>query len=295
MIGNDCAVVNVRKVEDSRMLMGWCMADDSKSQRVGATKVTVLACLAGVAGLLVGCADPEYDTSTPERTVDAVRQMVEDGRADLIPTLLYIEPRELTFHDGVTEASAIDNVMEKLGDMLGRLQRVSTKLAERYPDQVAGEAEFARTSLFGGQFERFFSEFLADPFGFLDAQRTRIDVIDLGDGTAAVLFDGEPAFGGLGLQMRELSGGWRFELPIDMAPISTFRPDTREEWAVLAYMMLAFENSLKDFERKLDRGEFRDLGHAAGHAGRLLGESAIVQGAIYAYMKQSVRSDRAGR
>jgi len=37
---------------------------------------------------------------------------------------------------------------------------------------------------------------LADPFAFLDVQEERVEILDLGDGTAAVLWDDEPALGG---------------------------------------------------------------------------------------------------
>ena len=52
-------------------------------------------------------------------------------------------------------------------------------------------------------------------------------------------------------------------------------------------MMLGIENSLSDFEREIDRGEFRSLSHASERAGRLLGESVIVQSIIYGMMKRN--------
>jgi len=52
-------------------------------------------------------------------------------------------------------------------------------------------------------------------------------------------------------------------------------------------MMLAVENSLADFEREIDEDGFRDLDHAGERAGRLLGESVVVQSIIYASMKRS--------
>ena len=65
-----------------------------------------------------------------------------------------------------------------------------------------------------------------------------------------------------------------------------FWPQTREEWAVLASMMLAVENSLIDFERELDSGKFKTLQQATERIGRLLGESVVVQSVIYFSMKK---------
>lgn len=247
------------------------------------------AALIAVSVLLTGCADPEYDTSTPERTLAAMQQMVKDGRTDLLKRVIHIEPRDITFADTVTEASAIEDVIDKTGDLLGRLYRVSRKLKERYPNDMVDEANFVTTGgigmLLGAGVEKTLSEFLKNPFAFIDDQRQRLTVIDMGDGTAALLWDGEPPFGGLGLQMVETRQGWKIDIPVDLPPINRFRPETREEWSVLANMMLAFERSLKHFEDKLDRGEFGSLADASGQAGRMLGESAVVQGLIYSMMK----------
>ncbi|MED5507274.1 MAG: hypothetical protein VX684_05485, partial [Planctomycetota bacterium] len=109
-------------------------------------------------------------------------------------------------------------------------------------------------------------------------------VEDMYDGTAAVLFDDEPVLGGL-LSMVETGDGWKVAVPVQYAQTSDFWPQTRYEWSVIASMMVAIENSLNDFEREVDRGRFRSLSHASERAGRLLGESVVVQSIIYAMMK----------
>ena len=65
-------------------------------------------------------------------------------------------------------------------------------------------------------------------------------------------------------------------------------PQTRWEWSVVASMLLAIENALEDFERMLARDQFKSLSQASAYAGRLLGESVIVQGVIYGMMKRDV-------
>jgi hypothetical protein len=241
---------------------------------------------------MAGCERPEYDQSSPEAAIDSMQKMVQDGRPERLVDLLHIEARDLSFDDGVTERSAIEDVKEKAADLLAQLYRVSLKLNARFPNEVVEQTAFAQSELgflYGASLEQGMSDFLRDPFGFVGEQRERITTIEMEDGDrsiAAILWDGEPALGELGLQMVEVDGEWKIEFPIDMPPISEFRPETREEWRVVANIMLAFENSLRDFENAIDSGQYHSLADASGAAGRMLGESAIIQGAIYAMMKR---------
>jgi hypothetical protein len=240
--------------------------------------------------LLSGCTDPEYDTSTPQAAMDSMQAMVEDGRPDLLPRLLYLEARDISFDDGVTEASAIEEVREKLSGMLAQLWRVTIKLRDKFPDEVNGEFEEVRIRFGGDGFGDWFGRILADPFGVLREQKERIVVEDMYDGTAAVLVDDEPVFGGL-VSMIETGDGWQVAIPVQYAQTSEYWPQTRYEWSVIASMLLAVENALSDFEREIDRGGFRSLAHASERAGRLLGESVVVQSVIYAMMKRDDDSD----
>lgn len=247
--------------------------------------------------VLPACSDPAYDTSTPQRTVEAARKMLEDGRPDLLPTLIHLKPRDIRYDDGVTEASAINDVQRKTGEMLGQLWRVARKLRDRYPDEVKKDLAVAQGAVGrlggGDRFGPMVRRLLTDPEGLIEDQSSRIEVEDLEDGTAAVSIDGEPAFGGA-LSMVETSDGWRFTIPVDLARGSGYWPDTRQEWAVIASMMLGIENSLKDFEGELDHDKFPTLRQASERAGRVVGESVVVQSVIYAYMKRKPAAPAAG-
>ncbi|MCA9286923.1 MAG: hypothetical protein KDA22_16995 [Phycisphaerales bacterium] len=238
-----------------------------------------------LAAIAAGCSKPAYDTSTPQQAIDAVQAMLADGRPELLPTMIHIEARDIVYDDGVTEASAIENVRDKTGDMLAQLWRVTQKLQARYPSEVQKELELAKSGARARGFGAAFARFLADPFSFLEEQRDRLVAEDLGDGTAALLVDGEPAFGGV-LTMVETGDGWRLSIPVEAARSSGYWPDTRHEWAVVASIMLSAENALADFERKLDRGDFRTLRQASEQAGLQLGGSVAVQSVIYASMKE---------
>ena len=241
-------------------------------------------------GFLPGCERPEYDTSTPQRALDAMQEMIEDGRPERLTDLIYLEPRDIEFEDGVTEASAIGEVRLKLSDMIAQLWRVAVKLQAQFPDDVGTEAEGVRIRFGGDGFGDWFGRILSDPFRVLRDQKDRIIVEDMYDGTAAVLFDGEPVLGGL-LAMVETPDGWQVALPVQYAQTSQYWPQTRYEWSVIASMMVAIENSLNDFEREVDEGEFRSLSQASERAGRLLGESVVVQSVIYAMMKDDDDED----
>ena len=255
-------------------------------------------CGAAVVGALAGCGKPEYDTSTPTKALDAMAAMVVDGRPEGLPNLLEIRARDVTFDDGVTEASAIQDVKDKAGQMLAQLWRVSAKIKARFPKELAEEGAKAvdtgveKAREFGFDFRGLAKQVLGDPLGFLVEQRTRVTAEDLGDGTAAILIDDEPAWGGV-VMMVETDDGWKVNVPVEALRANEYWPDTRHEWAVIASMMLGIENSLTDFESEFDDGKIRSLREAGERVGRLVGESVVVQSVIYAMMKRDDGKDAA--
>jgi len=245
----------------------------------------IILALFGAALTLAGCSKPAYDTSTPEKALEAVRQMLSDGRPELLPTMIDIPARSVTFDDGVTEASAIGEVKGKAGDMLARLWRVSRKIKQRFPAELAKEGDLGVTQLRGRDLQALARRIVGDPFAYIESQREKLVAEDLGDGTAALDWEGEPLFGGTVTMVRR-SDGWKFAVPVEVLRSSQYWPDTRHEWAVLASMMLAVENSLIDFEAEIDDGRIKSLREAGERVGRLVGESVVVQSVIYAMMKR---------
>jgi hypothetical protein len=243
---------------------------------------TLLSMLMLVA--LAACKRPAYDTSTPEAALDAAVAMVQQGQAKQLPALIEIEARDVTFEDGVTEASAIAEVKAKAGDMLARLLRVAQALRDRFPKDVDREVK-AATRKSARSTRDFTVAILADPAAWLAAQRPRITATDLGDGTAALSLDGDPLLAGV-LTMVQTPGGWRFRVPVELVRDNQYWPDTRHEWSVIASMMLAVEHALVDFQRDLDGGKIASLDAASSRVGRLVGESVVVQSIIYAAMKR---------
>lgn len=246
-------------------------------------------------GLLAGCggSDLDYDTSTPEAVLDSARLMVENGDADRLPELVQLDARDITYEDGVTEASAIAEVKGKLAELLGRMWRVGEALQARFPDETIDSLDEAVAMVEdagGGDWTDIVGQVLSDPFGWLDEQESKLEILDLGDGTAAILWDDEPALGGF-VAMIETDDGWRASVPIELVRDTDYWPNTRHEWSVVASMLLSIENALEDFERQVASDEFRSLSQASASAGRLVGESVVVQGIIYGMMKRDVDED----
>ena len=235
-------------------------------------------------GLVSGCGKPDYDTATPEAALDSAVAMVRDGHAELLPGLVDIPARPVTFDDGVTEASAIAEVKAKAGSMLARALRTADALRTRFPGEAAKELKNATKKTSKGARDQIAAA-LADPAGWLQAQRPRLKATDLGDGTAALTLDGQPVLAGV-LTLTSTDGGWRFRVPVEVLRESPYWPDTRPEWSVIASMMLAVEHAMEDFQRDLDRGKITSLDMASSRVGRLVGESVAVQSVIYAMMKR---------
>lgn len=252
------------------------------------TLITSVACLWAV--VIGGCSDPAYDTSTPDRLLDAVQKAVQEGRPEDLPQFIEIAARDVEFEDGVTEASAIGDVKAKLSDMLGQLGRVSRKLKERYAKDLAkSQTQLEKVSdRFG--FGPIVERAVTDPFKFLDDARAKLTAEDLGDGTATLLYEDDPVAGGF-VALVETGDGWRVTVPIELVQSNEYWPQTRYQWAVVASMMLAVENSLDIFETELDAGKFKNLDQASERVGRLLGESVIVQSVIYASMSKKDAGD----
>ena len=252
------------------------------ASRAHRSLVAVLA--TALAAMLAGCSDPVYDTATPEALLDSVQKAVRDGRPEDLPQFIEISARDIAFDDGVTEASAIGDVKRKLSDMLGQLGRVSRKIKERFGgefDKKETEAERLSDRFgFGPIVERIVEE----PFAVLDESREKLAAEDLGDGTAALLYEDSPVAGGF-VALVETGDGWRVTVPVELVQSNEYWPQTRQEWAVLASLLLGIENSLTMFEGELDAGKFKTLDQATERVGRLLGESVVVQSVIYATMK----------
>ena len=60
---------------------------------------------------LPGCGQtPQYDTSSPQATLDAMRRMVADGHPEVLGSVIHIQARDITCDVGVTEAPTAEEL-----------------------------------------------------------------------------------------------------------------------------------------------------------------------------------------
>ena len=275
-------------------LMDNPMTRSTRLRRGRGLEIGLGLVLAGLLAVLpAGCGREEYDTSTPEAVLASARSMVENGDANRLPELIHFEARDIEFEDGVTEASAIEEVKEKLAELMGRIWVIGEELQARFPGEsmdTLDEAVGMVDAEGGGDWTDIVGQVLTNPYDFLDEGQDQIEILDLGDGTAAILWEDEPALGGF-VAMLETDDGWRASVPIELVRDTEYWPQTRWEWSVVASMLLSIENALEDFEKDVRSGRFRTLSQAAASAGRIVGESAVVQAIIYGMMKRDVDVD----
>ncbi len=224
--------------------------------------VAAVAILSGAA-LLVFSPDrprPVYPASTPEDVLDAAVAMIEDGRPELLPTLIDAPSPEFR------------SVLNRLGELLAGLRDLAQALEAKFPEQVAAlrSAPPPAALSAGGApelDEGALVRLMADPFSWLVDTRDRLETTPLGEDGAAILVDGAPAFG-LGVTMRRNeSGQWRIVPPLGLPMLSRFMPQNRDEWSIVASMVTVVDNALRDLARDVRRGRCDSLDQAVQLAG----------------------------
>lgn len=246
--------------------------------------VGLTAVLLGLAVLVSGASDRAargmaYDQSTPDAVLVSALQMVEDGEVRRLTDLIHADNDEMRA------------VLNRAGSLLQSLHTLAEAIQQRFPDEVAEmqarAEEQARTggvrSLFAGapRAQRsagggppwsvqggggFLQPLLADPFAWIERNRTRMTVIQTADNTAAIMVDGKPAFG-LGLTMRLEDGRWQVMLPLRLPFISRYMPQTREEWAILASLVEVIDNAVAELAVDVRAGRCRNIEAVAELAG----------------------------
>ncbi|TVQ31812.1 MAG: hypothetical protein EA376_07415 [Phycisphaeraceae bacterium] len=247
--------------------------------------VGLTAVLLGLAVLVSGASDRPsrggaYDQSTPDAVLISALQMVEDGEVGRLTELIHADSDEMRA------------VLNRVGSLLQRLHVLADEIQTRFPDEVAemrAKAESAAganggmQSLFAGAPQRqrggrggppwstaggggFLQPLLADPFAWIERNRTRMTVIQTADNTAAIMVDGKPAFG-LGLTMRLEDDRWQVMLPLRLPFISRYMPQTREEWAIVASLVEVIDRAVDELAADVRAGRCRNIEAVAELAG----------------------------
>ncbi len=220
----------------------------------------------------------DYDRSTPDAVLESVLLMVQAGDAHRLPELIYAESDEMR------------GVLNRLGNLLGSLQTLAAEIQNRFPQEAAelrartieqGAGRLAaafgmdsprrgRSDSPDGQRDRSdpqgLQTVLANPFAWLEAGHDRLSTIKTGDGFAAIMVDGKPAFG-LGLMMRDTDRGWAVVAPLNLPLIRKYVPANRDEWSILASMLQVVDSAIAELAADVRNGKCRDVEHVSELAG----------------------------
>lgn len=274
------------------------------------------AALLGVGALWAGGCESHAPRETPEGTIEAMVQAIKDGRADRLGEFFYAENPDAR------------RLMRRTGVFLGNVQSLAKAVQEKFPDEVAAlraEAEKAaaegRTSGFfsqlaaqaGGQatqrrrrlpagreaeqtrssFDQALRGLLADPYGWVEESEQRLTTAFLTDDSVALLWDGKPILPPLGMTMRLADDGrWYIVAPLDSPLLSSFTPQTPEQYALFGSLIATFDNLVIDLRKDVEEGRVRNLDELSRRAG----ERAFlpVAAAFFAYSDYTRRQQRQG-
>ncbi len=239
--------------------------------------VAVIAVVVGAVARMGDSAETprEYPQATPESAIEAAFEMIEEGDAGRLPDLLH------------SESDAMRGAFNELALLCNELQEVAEAASEAFPEETTRLREAFRTDPAGtlralapgrgsidptgGPGRETFRAILADPYGWLLAQRGRLTAVTIDDTRAAVQFDGKPVFG-VGLLMRKGEDEkWRVELPLRFPGSSQFVPQNDDEWSIVGSMLRVIASAVDELEADIREGRARDTSHAA----ILAGEKAI--------------------
>jgi len=273
------------------------------------TRTLVLGFFAAI--VLTSCSRSDgYGQESPDAVVKAARQMVEQGRADQLTTLIYAENEDWA------------RLMRRFGIMLGNLQKLGVSLQEAFPKEIAELKAQADEAAKKGQATGLLQQFtgqrslfqrrgkgampsredqnrrqdainaairrlFADPYAFLEDNAGRLTTTMVSDDIAAVLWDGQPILPPIGLSMkREVVKGkekWYFILPTNLPYASMFMPRSKDEFRMFGSLVATLDNVVLDLTKDVKEKRVSSLNEVASKAGeRVLIPAAMV---FYAYGK----------
>jgi hypothetical protein len=258
--------------------------------------------------------DPSYSQATPDEVLRSAQLMLTRKEPRLLTKLIYADSREYRLF------------LQRLGQLLSTISELSDEVATRFPNDVKrlrAQAEAAAKRLDAVDpkalldrpdlrdnpptvptipqdeatranaretFERSLELAIADPLGLARRYADRLSVKPEGDDEAVIAFDNDVVLGGL-IRLRKIDARWWLVLPLDAPLIANYAPETRGEWAILAYLVRALDNALKDLLDELRAGQIDSVKRLSERAGEIAAPPAV--GVFIAYAKEmDVRQKR---
>lgn len=216
------------------------------------TTAVLLAVLVMGMLLITGCKPgKKYNQGSAAATVRTMEQMIKDGNAHQLPTLIKAESEEM------------QRLLDQAQPIIERMHKLGLALQEKYPEEFealvqrgidASKEKFnevtdARDD--GDQWRDRATLLIADPFGMLEREMGRVETVYVDDDTYAMTIDGKPAFG-VGILIRQAEDGkWYFSVPETIPGLSSQLPQTDAEWRIMSAMLKSVANGVEWTERKI--------------------------------------------
>lgn len=235
---------------------------------------SALCALVAMLSLWACEAKKNYPQSSPDDVIKAAVAMVKNGETARLPNLIYAEGPEMRF------------VLNQLGKLLQSMQELSKAAAVQFPDEFAklqadalaaaadpknkslltqvmvgldGPSQGSTRQPSADDVRAAFSALLADPYGWIERNSSRLTTLKTSDETASVLFDGEPAIPVVGLPLKMDKGRWYVYLPVTTPPLSNVMPRSRQQWSILASVIKVVDNAVIDLTADVQRGNVASL------------------------------------
>lgn len=103
------------------------------------------------------------------------------------------------------------------------------------------------------------NQLFADPYGWLEANASRLSTEMVSDDTAMVLLDSKPIFGIASIPMQKVDEKWYVAIPFNMPPLSAGMPRTEAQWKILRSVIQVLEKTVKDMTRDVREGRVGSL------------------------------------
>lgn len=274
----------------------------------------LIAVILGVAAFLGAC-ESKGPRETPEGTILALKETIQEGRADRLGDFIYAEDPEMR------------RVLRRLGVFLGNVQQLGGSVQAKFPDEVAalkaaaeeaakngkatsfisqmasqvggsGRRRQVRVGAGGGEgmrasFDDFLKSLMADPYGWAEQADTRLTTAFLTDDSVAMLWDEKPILAPLGMTMRRAEdGNWYIVLPTGAPGVGAFMPQTPEQYKIFGSLIATFDNVVIDLRTDVDNGRVANLEQLSQKAG----EKAFlpVAAAFFAYANYTSKMPKPG-
>ena len=247
----------------------------------------------GILGVLIGlavalsragsAATAELRQDSPDALVQSAFDAIASDSPGRIADLIHADSNEMR------------SAMRELGELIDALAQVSRTVESRFPREVEQlRAEAAKNpsnlmrTVMGARTNAdapgpgLVQRALADPLGWLERARGRVEARSMGENVAGLYVDGAP-LGGVPLTLKRENDQWWVVLPLKLPVVSRYAPQSPDEWMIVGSLAKSIRNAVIDLNTDIAKGAGEDLDDVA----ELAGEKAVAPLAMcfFAYQR----------